>query len=417
MAKSTKTQRQAETKVSLIRKLLLLLYCLFLWIIATLLILVTIWAWYAKGFFNNLKDLTAVPWLDPVLFLCVIGVIMFILSSFGLLGALTEKTMLLVIFFDGLKILFFIQHACMLFFIIALFGFKSWFYENAKHILLKTIINYRDDPDLQNLIDVVQQALNCCGVVEPNDWDYNIYFNCSSEVEVNGIVYKPAESCGVPFSCCESDEAWFLSDGDDNKKWNDENAADFSLEDEISILSAAQSNGPFYHNVVNTQCGYNSRLGNKNVNHNDPFDQEIFTDGCLPQAEKWVFNNQKLLFFYVIIGILVYLFPLLTTRKLIDQIYDKKDLIDKIEQDNKISKRQRKDIRKFKMEQLKDRRRQDELIRETIRREHQKIREADLLLQNKLGVGTGNSRSSGLLIGQRGEYVTYGSRKMTLSMV
>ena len=88
-----------------------------------------------------------------------------------------------------------------------------------------TIAKYRDDPDLQNLIDFSQQfvsfvsyagfcariydqnfivfQLECCGGTNgPQDWENNVYFNCTSEIIVNEIKYRPAESCGVPFSCC-----------------------------------------------------------------------------------------------------------------------------------------------------------------------------------------------------------------------
>ena len=45
--------------------------------------------------------------------------------------------------------------------------------------------------------------MECCGGTQgPSDWENNIYFNCTSIILVNGIKYQPAESCGVPFSCC-----------------------------------------------------------------------------------------------------------------------------------------------------------------------------------------------------------------------
>ena len=45
--------------------------------------------------------------------------------------------------------------------------------------------------------------LMCCGGSHgPSDWDNNIYFNCSSNVLINGVPFVPIEACGVPFSCC-----------------------------------------------------------------------------------------------------------------------------------------------------------------------------------------------------------------------
>lgn len=65
--------------------------------------------------------------------------------------------------------------------------------------LLIFIEKYRDDPDLQNLVDWVQKDwLKCCGVNDYNDWDRNEYFNCSS---------PSREACGVPFSCCKVDKS------------------------------------------------------------------------------------------------------------------------------------------------------------------------------------------------------------------
>ena len=77
---------------------------------------------------------------------------------------------------------------------------------------------YRDDPDQQNLIDWIQEGwLQCCGIDGPSvkfwflkfsfyenvvvqDWNMNIYFNCSSEA------VGSREACGVPFSCCKPKE-------------------------------------------------------------------------------------------------------------------------------------------------------------------------------------------------------------------
>ena len=59
------------------------------------------------------------------------------------------------------------------------------------------IQSYRDDPDLQNMIDWIQRHwLHCCGVNNFRNWESNIYFNCSSKI-VGSI-----EACGVPASCC-----------------------------------------------------------------------------------------------------------------------------------------------------------------------------------------------------------------------
>lgn len=58
---------------------------------------------------------------------------------------------------------------------------KGWIKEQATQGLRTFITHYREDSDQQNLFDWIQgDWLNCCGIDGPQDWDYNIYFNCSS---------------------------------------------------------------------------------------------------------------------------------------------------------------------------------------------------------------------------------------------
>lgn len=40
----------------------------------------------------------------------------------------------------------------------------------------------------------------CCGAFGPEDWNLNIYFNCTD-------TNLSREKCGVPFSCCTKDPA------------------------------------------------------------------------------------------------------------------------------------------------------------------------------------------------------------------
>ena len=68
-----------------------------------------------------------------------------------------------------------------------------------KHLTDRLIERYREDPDLQNIIDFTQQEFQCCGLSQNSykDWSKNEYFNCD---ESNPSV----EKCGVPFSCCRN---------------------------------------------------------------------------------------------------------------------------------------------------------------------------------------------------------------------
>lgn len=109
---------------------------------------------------------------------------------------------------------------------------RDWF----KEFFLVNIKAYRDDIDLQNLIDSLQRMVtcpqgssgflrnlqfsvlsqnlhlrklqfscvlsqnHCCGAQEPDDWDLNDYFSCN-------VTNRSREKCGVPFSCCLIDPA------------------------------------------------------------------------------------------------------------------------------------------------------------------------------------------------------------------
>lgn len=228
------------------------------WIISILLITIGAWAWHVKGFFDNLDKLADVP-IDPVLLIVGIGVTMFVVSFTGCLGALRENIVLLKFFSGVLGIIFFGQ----LIVGILSFIYRDWFTEKVTEIVMTTIVSYRDDPDLQNIIDLTQSSLKCCGVKEADDWQNNIYFNCTAKVEVNGIEYKPAEYCGVPFSCCRPEEV--------------------EINNQTSL------------DVTNTQCGYG-------VLSKTPTQQgnEIYTEGCVDKFDSWMQQN-----LYTVAGIFI----------------------------------------------------------------------------------------------------------------
>ncbi|MGH0149183.1 UNVERIFIED_CONTAM: hypothetical protein FKN15_032703 [Acipenser sinensis] len=104
--------------------------------------------------------------IDPAIILIVVGVVMFFITFCGCIGALRENIKLLK----------------------ATRGTLGKFVKKA-------IIHYRDDIDLQNLIDYIQKEFKCCGYNNYTDWSWNLYFNCSQE--------NPSrERCAVPYSCC-----------------------------------------------------------------------------------------------------------------------------------------------------------------------------------------------------------------------
>ena len=57
-----------------------------------------------------------------------------------------------------------------------------------------SIEKYTVNPDLRNMVDLLQRELECCGSLTIDDWDSNEYFSCK-----NVAGYR---HCGVPWSCC-----------------------------------------------------------------------------------------------------------------------------------------------------------------------------------------------------------------------
>ncbi|KAH9380873.1 hypothetical protein HPB48_012495 [Haemaphysalis longicornis] len=75
--------------------------------------------------------------------------------------------------------------------------------KNARieNLLRRAVVIYRDDPDMEDLLDTLQSSLHCCGVTSRGylDWQRNAYFNCS--------LWNPSrERCAVPYSCCRNQD-------------------------------------------------------------------------------------------------------------------------------------------------------------------------------------------------------------------
>lgn len=243
----------SESEVGLCTKYFLFFFNVLFWLVSLAALGAGLWAWSEKGFFDKIDEITALP-LDPVLLVISIGALMFILSLTGCLGSLRENICLLKFFSTFLGLIFFIELAA------GGLGFfyQGWLKAQFAKFIDSTIEQYRDDPDLQNIIDFCQQWLQCCGGINgPNDWDGNIYFNCTGKVEVNGIPFQLAESCGVPYSCC--------------------------IGNDVSS------------DVINTQCGYGVRDLSYDVQV-----KHVYTQGCITKFEDWLKVNLN-----VVAGVLV----------------------------------------------------------------------------------------------------------------
>ncbi|KRX84415.1 Tetraspanin-5 [Trichinella sp. T6] len=205
-------------------------------LIGLTILLVGLWAQIEKNPFSQLGTRLSKFYLDPAWLLIIVGGVTFIIGFTGCIGALRENTCLLACYAVLVGNLLLIELA------IGILGFvfKDWVKEQLETQLDDMIIYYRDDPDLQSVIDWIQMDwLRCCGIHGPNDWDLNIYFNSSSEA------LGSPEAGGVPFSCCKT----------------------------------ASLNG-----LVNYYCGHGARKMS-------PFSESIFQSGCLIQVQEWFSRN------------------------------------------------------------------------------------------------------------------------------
>uniref|UniRef100_A0A3B3BPS6 Tetraspanin n=1 Tax=Oryzias melastigma TaxID=30732 RepID=A0A3B3BPS6_ORYME len=209
--------------------------------------------------------------VDPAVMLMVVGIFMFIVTFCGCVGSLRENLCLLQTFCISLTVIFILQ------LIAGILGFIFSDKGRGKvtEMINKSIVHYRDDIDLQNLIDFGQKEFRCCGGEAFTDWSQNIYFNCSDK--------NPSrERCSVPFSCC--------------------------------IMTKDMQ-------IFNTMCGQGMqeltyiRAG-----------EHIYTDGCIDKLANWIHSN-----LFIIGGIALglaipQLVGMLLSQILINQIKDQIEL-------------------------------------------------------------------------------------------
>ncbi|XP_070837800.1 tetraspanin-5 isoform X1 [Chaetodon trifascialis] len=166
------------------------------WFLGVAFLAIGLWAWSEKGVLSNISSITDLGGFDPVWLFLVVGGVMFILGFAGCIGALRENSFLLKFFSVFLGIIFFLELTAG----VLAFVFKDWIKDQLNFFINNNIRAYRDDIDLQNLIDFTQEYWECCGAFGADDWNLNIYFNCTDS--------NPSrEKCGVPFSCCTKDPA------------------------------------------------------------------------------------------------------------------------------------------------------------------------------------------------------------------
>ena len=187
--------KDEESEVSLWVKYTIFFFNLLFWVVGGALLGVGLWARFDKGW-ESVESLTT----DPAIVLIVVGCVTFIVGFCGCLGALRENIFLLKIFLWSLVVLFILEVIGA----ILAFVFRGDVEKFVKDQVKTGIERYREDADLQNFIDFVQQQFECCGGKNPIDWvtseGSNKYFNCTPPPD------RPPEACGVPFSCCKKVE-------------------------------------------------------------------------------------------------------------------------------------------------------------------------------------------------------------------
>ncbi|XP_017291310.1 tetraspanin-33 isoform X3 [Kryptolebias marmoratus] len=215
-------------------KYTLFIFCYFFWVVSAVLIAVGIYAKIAKE-----KDVVDTLAVDPALLLIVVGVLMFLITFLGCFGALRNATCLLKTFLAILVAIFLLQIAAG----VVGYIFTDTVMDRTEKLMMKAIVRYREDQDLENAIDFIQKKFQCCGVEDYKDWSHNVYFECSD-------TNPSLEACGVPFSCC--------------------------------ILLKNQT-------VLNTMCGYGTQQMEEHSARED-----IFTIGCVEKIIWWAKNNLRL---------------------------------------------------------------------------------------------------------------------------
>ncbi|XP_069096749.1 tetraspanin-14 [Pleurodeles waltl] len=259
--------RYSTAEVSCCYKYLLFTYNIIFWLSGVVLLAVGLWAWSEKGVLSDITKVTRLHGFDPVYLVLLVGMVMFVLGFAGCVGALRENICLLKFFCGAIVLIFFLELAVA----VLAFLFQDWVRDRVKEFFENNIKAYRDDIDLQNLIDSLQKANMCCGAQGPDDWNLNEYFNCTLD-------NNSRERCGVPFSCCTPDPA---------------------------------------QSVVNTQCGYDARLpGISSNTRNTP----IYEKGCIPVLEGWLPRN-----IYIVAGVflgisLLQIFGIFLARTLMSDI-------------------------------------------------------------------------------------------------
>ncbi|XP_015791256.1 tetraspanin-33 [Tetranychus urticae] len=203
--------------------------------------------------------------------LVILGMIIFWMSLAGCLGALRENLCFLKLYSLMLLLLFIGE---------IVLSTVAFIFPNTVSYFLKDklskdpIMKYRDDTNLQNLIDVMQINFKCCGISDQGykDWNRNIYFNCNES--------NPSpERCAVPFSCC-------------------------------------RNNKNFDSGLINSMCGYSFQ----NISSVVQVNRFIYTRGCIEAVTELFEKNMNYVAGVCLASAVVQLLAMFLARSLQGQI-------------------------------------------------------------------------------------------------
>ncbi|XP_003972927.2 tetraspanin-33 [Takifugu rubripes] len=262
-----RTYDEDFTFVSPVVKYLLFIFNFIFWVISMVMVSIGVYARMMKQAETALACLS----VDPAIMLLVVGVLMFIITFCGCVGSLRENICLLQTFCISLTVIFLLQLVAG----ILGFVFADKARDKVTKIINKAITYYRDDIDLQNLIDFGQTEFACCGGVAYTDWSSNVYFNCSMQ--------NPSrERCSVPFSCC--------------------------------VMTKSKM-------VINTMCGQGMQI----LEYSEAATY-IYTNGCIDKLVNWIHSNMFLLGGIAMGLAIPQLVGILLSQILINQIKDQIEL-------------------------------------------------------------------------------------------
>lgn len=144
-------------------------YLAFLWnllflLLGLLILAVGVWGLLAKG-----GERGVALGSDPMLLFVLAGFGASSVSLAGCLGALRANPCLLRFFLGAVLTFGGLQVLGGLLVLLA----RRRLRDGLRELLLLCLLRYRDDPDLQFLVDEVQRSLQCCGLESFRDWESN----------------------------------------------------------------------------------------------------------------------------------------------------------------------------------------------------------------------------------------------------